>query len=253
MIYREYLVMRKALAWFVAVLLAIMLIGLINGVIQVAPTQTDYAAIGVTSGWIAAIFASIFGVALGNGSREAARVLWVLPTARWKLALRVIVVDLAGTTVAFVCVYAAMLLLLKISDPHFRMETLGAVNAAGIVMALAMVYATYGWSALAGMLGRRVPYCGIFALPALWIWMIFAQSQSTLGSILRAPIVANPFTIFNAGLALNSWEHHRFTLDPVTSSLQRLGTVWETPVLIATAVATCGLAVLFWQRAQAIY
>lgn len=248
MIYREYLVMRKALAWFAGVLLVIILVGLISRVIQTTPAETDYADIYVSSGWLAAIFGSIFGVALGNGSREAARVLWVLPAARWKLALQVIAVDLARTTVAFACAYAVILSFLALADRHFTTEMLGRVSAAGIVMALAMAYATYGWSALAGMLGRRVPYCGIIALPALMVWMIFPQSP-----ILRAPMVANPFVVFNSGLTLNSWAHHPFTLDPVTSSLRWLGTDWATPVLLAIAVATCGLAVALWQRTEVIY
>jgi hypothetical protein len=246
MIYREYLVMRKALAWFAGLLLAIMLIVLTFS----KSTSIGYAGIANGSGWLAAIFASIFGVALGNGSREAARVLWVLPTQRWKLALQVIAVDLVGTTVAFAWVY---LLSLTFAGLHFGVKILGALSATDMAMALATAYGAYGWSTIAGMLGRRMAYCGIIALPALMIWMILAQSQIALGTILRAPIVANPFAVYNAGLILEGWSHHRFTLDPIASSLQWLGTAWEMPVLVAIAVGTCGLAVALWQRSEAIY
>ena len=249
MMYREFLVMRKALAWFAAVLLAVALTGLVTRTIQVGSTETEVAGIGIaaSSGWVAAIFASIFGVALGNGSREAARILWVLPAPRWVLALQVIAVDLAGTTVAYMFAYAIILSTLLLAGLHVRAATIGTVDIAGIIMALAMSYATYGWSALAGMLGRRVPYCGIIALPALMIWMMLAQSP-----VVRAASIANPFVVFNAGLVLKDWERHRFSLDPTTMSMQWLGAFWETPVLLAITLATCGLAVAVWQRAEAI-
>jgi hypothetical protein len=251
MIYREYLVMRKALAWFAGLLVAGVLIGLVTGAIKLGPDHVDYAGVATPSGWLAAVFASIFGVALGNGSRDPARVLWVLPAARWRLALQVISVDLAGTTVVFAVVYAATLFLSALFNPYFRFEEMGKVSAIGILMPLTMAFATYGWSALAGMLGRRMPYCGLLALPALMIWMILAQTQR-LGPILRGPIVANPFAVLNAGLTLDNWEHHHFKLTAVVSSLQWLGTTWGTPVLVAIFAVTCGLTVLLWQRAQAI-
>ena len=235
MIYREYLVMRNALPWFAGLVLALMLIVPASDVGAIS-----YAGIANGAGWLAVIFASIFGVALGNGSREPARVLWVLPARRWILALQVIGVDLAGTTVAFACVY---LFMLTFAALHFRVTLSGTFNASNIAMALATTYGAYGWSALAGMLGRRIAYGGLFALPALMLWMIFAGSKSPLGAMLRAPIAANPFAVYNAGLTLNG---------AVAFSLQWLYSAWATPMLSAIAIATCGLAVAFWQRAEVI-
>lgn len=240
MIYREYLVMRKALAWFVGLLLALMLIGIANGMIRITAGGDGLRGVGDAAGWLAAIFAAVFGVALGNGSREAARVLWVLPVERWKLALQLIAVDLAGTTLAFASAYAIVLLAVALAGQHFTSELLQTVSIGRIIMALAMAYAAYGWSALVGMLGRRIAYCGMVVLPGLMIWTFLAHSWVNAGTILRVTLLANPFLVFNTGL------------DPVSSPLQWLGTSWETPVLVAIAFATCGFAVLLWQRAQAI-
>ena len=240
MIYREYLVMRKALAWFTG-LLAFLLITQFT--MQKGVIRSDYTGIAVTAAWLAAIFASIFGVALGNASRDAARVLWVLPEARWKLALQLIAVDLAGTTVAFVIAFIGV---------RYSAELRTEPGTPPIAMALAMTYAAYGCSAFAGMIGRRMAYCGIFALPALLMWANIAQSQLALGRVLRAPIILNPFVVFNTGLALRVWERRPLHSDPVTASLLWLGTTWETPVLIAIAVMTCAVAVVLWQRAEAI-
>jgi hypothetical protein len=237
--------------WFTLTLVGFILVGLASGSIRITG-DTDLAGVAAGSGWIAAIFGSIFGVALGNGSRESARVIWTLPTERWKLALQIVIVDLMGTTAAFACGYAVMLLASTLAGVHLTARMLQTVSAGGVVMALTMAYAAYGWSALAGMLGRRVAYCGIVALPALMIWMILAQSWVALRPILRAPIVANPFVVFNAGLALNTWQHHHFALDPVTLSLQWLGTTWETPIFITIAFVTCAGAIALWQRAEAI-
>ncbi len=245
MIYREYLVMRKAIAWFAGIVLVFMLIipAASHSDVGVEINAMRYAEIANGAAWLAAIFASIFGVALGNASREAARVLWVLPAPRWKLALQVIAVDLSGATVAFACVCA---LYLAVARLRFGWNLYGTPSATDITMALATVYATYGWSALIGMLGRRMSYAGIIALPFLMIWMILAQSQSAATAILRAALAANPFAVYNAGLVavssagLDAWP-----------SLQWLGTQ-ATPALFAIAVVTCGLAVALWQRAQVI-
>ncbi len=250
MIYREYLVMRKALAWYACIILVLALIDLAP--FRTGGVRLDYGDIAFSAGVFAGLFAWIFGVALGNGSREAARVLLVLPTERWKLALQVIAVDLAGATAAFVFQYVITLLVVAITALHFRVEIRG-FSGADIILALALTYATYGWSALVGMCGRRIAYCGLVAAPVLAIWMTVAQWPDRIGAILRAPIVANPFAVFNATIAIRSWEQHRYAIDTISSSLQWLGTTWETPVLLAIAAAACALAVVLWQRAQVVH
>jgi len=249
MIYREYLVMRKGLAWYAGAVLVLAVISLVP--FRVGGVSLDGADIAFTSGVFAGLFAWIFGVALGNGSREAARVLWVLPTERWKLALQVIAVDLAGTTVAFAFEYAITLVVVALISLHFRTEIHG-VRGADIMLALALTYATYGWGALVGMCGRRIAYSGLVAAPALAIWLTVAESPSRIGAILRVPIVANPFAVFNTTIAIRSWEQQRYAIDRVSSSMHWLGTTWEMPVLFAIAAATCTLTVVLWQRAQVI-
>ena len=252
MIYREYLVMRKALAWYACIALVLELLNVRASAISEARVF-DYGTIVFTSGLFAAAFAWIFGVALGNASREAARVLWVLPATRAKLALQLIAVDFVGITAAYACNCALMLLAFAVQHLRFGAHISGTVNAADIVLLLTLSYATYGCSALVGMAGRRVPYCGIISAPALAIWFTLAETHAGMGAILRIPILANPFAVFNTTVAISSWQEHHSAIDMVSSSLQWLGTVWETPVLIGIAVVTCAIAVMFWQRAQVIY
>lgn len=248
MIYREYLVMRKALAWYAGVVLLIQLIGLLFPSKSVH--KVDYSDIALTAGVFAAFFAWIFAVALGNGSRGPARVLWVLPAERWKSALQVIAVDLAGITVALawfgLCDFAMLLI------PSEKAQLTGALPFAQIALVAGGAFAVYGWGALVGVLGRRMPYCGIIATPALAIWLTVAEQHFAISPIFRAPILVNPFAVINTTIARNGWQQHHYPIDVVSSSLQWLGGTWQAPMLFATAAATCGLAALFWQRAQII-
>lgn len=257
MIYREYLVMRKALAWYAGVVVILILVQIIlsQGVqfTQSRSTGVDWgSSTAMTAGIFSACFAWLFGVALGNGSREAARTLWVLPADRWKTALQLISVDLAGITVAFACEYAVMLLSLAVSHMRFGTQVPFTVSAGDVIPALVLAYSVYGWSALVGMIGRRMPYGGLLSAPALVLWFTLAQLKDFAGAVLRAPIVANPIAVSNTEIALVAWKENRFAVDTVSTSLQWLGTAWEMPLLILIAAATCGLAVALWQKAEAI-
>lgn len=249
MIYREYLVMRKAIAWSVGIVVAIQLVALLFPPKNVE--KVDYDSIIMNAGIFAALFAWVFGVALGNGSRQPARVLWVLPAERWKLALQLIAVDFAAMIAAIACIFGVGLLASLI--PISKTELVGTVSAANIALVLTGVFATYGWGALVGMLGRRMPYAGLLATPALALWLTVAEQNFRISPLFRAPILANPFAVFNTTLAITGWQQHHNALDVVTVSLQWLGTAWEWPVLAAISIATCGLAVILWQRAQVIF
>jgi hypothetical protein len=249
MIYREYLVMRKALAWYAALVLVLQVVDLAFP--PKAAHDVPYADVAMTAGVFAALFAWIFAVALGNGSRAAARVLWVLPTERWKAALQLIAVDFAGIVLAFVWFFvtdAAMLLI-----PGEKAHLVGSAPLAEIALSLAGIFAIYGWGALVGMLGRRMAYCGIIATPALAIWLTVAEHHFAISPVFRATSLANPFAVINARIALVSWQQDHYPIDLVTKSLLWLGTSWETPVLCAIGAATCGLAIFLWQRARVIY
>lgn len=249
MMYREYLVMRKALAWYAGIVVLIQLICLMfppKGIQNVAD-----ADVVVTAGVFTAFFAWIFAVALGNGSRQAARVLWVLPAERWKTALQVIAVDFAGIVLAFAWFCVADVLALHV--PSEKAQLIGGAPFIEVALVLTGLFAVYGWGALIGMLGRRVAYCAIFATPALAIWLMIAEQNFPISPIFRAPILANPFAVVNVRTALLGWQQHHWAIDVVTKSLLWLGTGWEPPVLLAIAAATCGLAVVLWQRAQVIY
>ncbi len=257
MIYREFLVMRKAVLWFVGITIAAMLIMVI---VQLAQSHggtlsTDLDELQVPVAWVVTVFAAIFGVALGNASRGPARVLWVLPVERWKQALQMFAVDALGIIAAYAGVFAGSILFFLIMGLFEPVRIRGSIDWAGVGQSLLFVYAVYGWSVMVGTIGRRVAYCGLASLPLLLFWLMFAQAGGTFGRLLRAPIAANPYAVYQVSLSL---EHARIFVglqsnhDVLSQSLFWMGTTWEVPLLVMTALLTCGIAMLLWQRAEAI-
>jgi hypothetical protein len=254
MTYREFLVMRKALLWFIGCTTGLMLLMVIVQFSQYrgGNLSTDLNELHVPVAWVVTIFAAIFGVALGNASREPARVFWVLPSERWKLALQIVAVDAAGIVVAYAGVLAAAVAFFLLAGLFEPANLRGSIDWAGVARSLVFVYAVYGWSALVGILGRRVAYCGLASLPFLLLWTMFSNVRGAFGELVRLPILVNPFSVYAMGFTLS---HPATDLDkPMAHSLLRLAVAggWETPILLATALLTCAIAVVLWQRAEVL-
>ena len=251
MMYREFLVMRKAVLWYAVVFLAIVIVATIASAGKHSSTNTDLTGLVVPAGWCAAIFGAIFGVALGNASREPARIMWTLPTARWRSGLAIIGVDALGIVVAFIIPVVAALAILGLEYARgCNVIVRWNLDWYLLVVTFAFVYASYGWSVVLGIVGRSVPYLGIVSLPALLLWEALSGSNGWFGDALRAPIAANPYAILAAFQALGTI--HRPVGNAMLEALAWMGTAWELPVLMATAVGTCAIAVVFWQRSQVL-
>jgi len=101
--------------------------------------------------------------------------------------------------------------------------------------------AVYAWSAVLGVIGRRVPYGGVVTVPLLMIWYAVANMHNLVAAVLRIPVVANPMVIY----AFDSFSTgHPAEFSPLVGALS-----WLTPnlvivVLTTIAFAGCALAVL---------
>jgi hypothetical protein len=231
MIYREQLVMRKALMWYFIVVFAMCAWTTLWLWGQSTPdshSSTDLSMITPAIAWSASVFPAIFGVALGNGSRDASRVLWTLPAARWVFALRTIAVDLGATVVAFAGTFAFAVLVFVVRGLHEHTELRGSIDWPAVVTAVVFLFAVYGFSALAGMLGRRVAYLGIAAYPILLVWWALSRSPSPIGQMLRVPVILNPIAVYD------------------TNGPQ----VFVT--LAVLFVLSSGTAIYLWQRAEVL-
>lgn len=256
MIYREWLVMRKALLWFFGIVLALAILSFIATISQAHPSHqssdTDIMAVPVA--WAVGIFAAIFGVALGNASREGARVFWTMPVSRFRAAAEVAAVDLAAITIAFIGTFILGWLWFLAMPLVMPYTVHVGIDWPVTAIGLAFLYAVYGWSALVGVLGRKMAYAGILALPLLLLWTAFAGLGGWAGQMLRGPIAANPIALFTTGFQIIEARAKNFhgDLGPVANSLQ-----WVTPenmlaILLAVAAISCTAAIIVWSRAEVL-
>jgi hypothetical protein len=232
MIYRQFLVMRKALLWYAGILAgaAIFMIGSIAmGNTQLCGDRTLLSSWAEGSGMAAMIFAAIYGVGLGNASREGARIFWVLPQGRLRAGLALLGVDMAGVIVAVALAFVGTCVVFGVGLPMQNSDC-RVVNDLGLQklgIALGFPLAVYGWCTLTGMLLRRVAYMGVVFLPVGLLWMLFAQQPHILGRFLHSIAFANPFTI-NYAAASSVWQ------------------VW------GIVIVTLTIALSLWQRAEVV-
>jgi hypothetical protein len=229
-IYRQFLVMRKALLWYFGIIVAAVAIFIVS----VATRQTlmcgqnsSLSGLLSVSSATAVIFPAIYGVGLGNASREGARVFWVLPQGRLRSALALICVDCLGSIAALAITFAGTAIVMYVG---IALQQTGCVvakdlNAENIAVAVGFPLAVYGWTALTGMLLRRVAYMGIVFLPIGLIWLGVSHMHNDLGALLQSIAFANPFNMLWPMMPLQLW---------------------------GIAIVTLAIALALWQRAEVV-
>lgn len=244
MIYREWLVMRKAILVYLAIAVGLEILVSLMGHVK-----TNFVQCMTGGAWFGALFASVFGVALGNSSREGARVFWVLPKARWQSALGIVAVDLIAT----MFVTTAIPLLIGAVDsaiaglPGNAMQWNWDGNAA--ILAFGLPIGVYGWAALVGMIGRRLPYVGIAVMPVLLLWFIFATSPGTVGQLLAKVVAANPFALY---IVAQSGKASAHDFKNFADTL-----AWLTPesgliAMVLIALTGCVAAITMWSKTEVL-
>jgi hypothetical protein len=231
-IYRQFLVMRKALLWYAGILGAgviFMLGSIATGNTQLCGERTSLGFWVEASGISAMIFAAIYGVGLGNASREGARVFWVLPQGRLRAGLALIGVDTAGVIAAIAFAFVGTSIVFGVGLPmqHSECRVINDLGLQKLGIAIGFPLAVYGWCTLTGMLLRRVAYMGVVFLPVGLLWMLLYQQPHMLGRFLRSIAFANPFTI-NYAAASSVWQ------------------VW------GIVIVTLAIALVLWQRAEVV-
>lgn len=230
MIYRETLVMFKALFFYVCITLCItayMLFSLAMHETQFCGTSTLLSGWVIGASYAPMLFAAIYGVGLGNASREGARVFWVLPQGRWQSAVGLVGVDVAGIMIAFAVALIASAVVFVAGSAVGRghCAVINDLGARNVLSAIAFPLAVYGWSTLVGMLLRRAAYMGIVFLPIGMLAFGFSHVPNALGAALRSVAFANPFNMIAQLMA---------------------------PQLFAIAVATLLVSIVLWQRAEVV-
>jgi hypothetical protein len=229
-IYREFLVMRKALLWYFGIIAAVASVFIAS----ISWRQTLMCGQHTTvSSWLlssaatAMVFTAIFGVGLGNASREGARIFWVLPQGRLRSGLALICVDLIAGVGALVITFIGSLIVMTagIAIQHTSCVVTNDLDVQKIAVAVGFPLAVYGWCTLTGMLLRRVAYMGVIFFPLGLLWLAFSQAENEVGDFLRSIAFANPFNMFKEMAALPLW---------------------------GIAIATVTIALVLWQRADVV-
>jgi hypothetical protein len=256
MIYRESLVMRKALLWFFAATIALNVLWLFT-----PSPRENHAALGSVIGGFVLFaliaFAAIYGVALGNASREPARVLWTLPRPRWRNALDIVEMDLLAMVVLALGVVAiGYVAIVTRFGPAHLFAWLSTVNGLDVSLTFGMAFGIYGWSALFGVLFRRIPYAGLIALPVLAVGQQAAALPGILGSAMRWILVADPITLKTwasiSRLPAGTVGRVELTAVPLYEHLHGFQPVDCVYALFAVSIGTCALAIFMWQRAEVL-
>jgi hypothetical protein len=229
-IYRQLLVMRKALLWYAGIIVAIAAIFIVNIVMRetlMCGQNSSLSGLLLVSSATAVIFPAIYGVGLGNASREGARVFWVLPQGRLRSALALICADCLGSIAALAITFVATVVIMYvgIAIQHTDCVVAKDLNAENVAVALGFPLSVYGWTALTGMLLRRVAYMGIVFLPVGLLWFSFSHVKNEFGALLRSIAFANPFNMLWPMAPLQLW---------------------------GIAIVTLAVAIALWQRAEVV-
>lgn len=254
MMYRQLLVVRKALVVLFAVTLALSLLMAFAN-LSLHGADRFYSPLGfallVLVAWSLAVFATIYGAAFAGTSREPACVLWLLPAPRWRLAAQAMAVDV----VALVAAYALLVAVIYVPEiPVIGLRQVASMLAQvtwqQIVFALAFPLAIYGYSALLGVLLRRVAFAGLAVVPIGIVLALFARDPA--GGLLRALAPLDPIAVFTQSAKVPGLKLHvdGFASDRLAQSLH-----WLTPdigiaLLFLLGILSCAAAVGVWSRAQ---
>jgi len=188
----------------------------------------EFAAVALTAGLVAAIFASIVGSSLAR-ERRFAEFAWTMPVERWRAALAVIGVDLAAITAAYAIVMVVGELL-PITAMHLWKYVIFGEHAWMVVaLNLLFPFALYGLvqAASASMRsGYTAP--GGLIWPVMWTLALVSTSplQSVLVQAARGLNDASPM--------------HYYRPDAP-----------DLAALAGLAVVGCVAAVAQWQRLEA--
>lgn len=250
MMYRQFLVMRKALMWLLIGALVFWGWFAVNNIFLKGSDRfngtLDFTLVTAVA-WPLALFAALYGAAFSSMSREPARYLWTLPKPRWRSALEAIAADVTALAVAYIAlaviIYAPEVPVIG-ARPVFGM--LSHVSLQYALLAFALPLAAYGYGAAVGMLFRRAPFVGVTTVPVFLLWMIFANDPAD--GFMRTFGVLNPFLVFTQANRLP--QLHVSFGSRVDAALH-----WITPdigiaILVATTLICCTLTACLWSRAE---
>ncbi len=200
MYYKEFLLLRRALIVFFAIVLAL-------GILQNLATlgkgrqHIDISELLLfTSAWLAAIFGAIYGTSIGQECSDNARFALMRPISRWRSALNTFGPGIGAVVLALVC-----------SAVIFEIPSvlIGGVhiisNAHGygwieILFPLGLALAFYAAGALASTFSRRSVGIAFFPFPIAAFLYVFSFTPGGIHQVLEKLNFINPFAYYISGI-----------------------------------------------------
>lgn len=252
--YVEFWRVRRSLLWHAGILAVIVVVivslpqvGTVHvtgpsGSTSFAPGQgAPLSVIAAMAAFFAAIYASSVGTSLNreNGMRDLS---WTKPLTRTALALRYIILDLAGVVIAFAIALVALCSIAAYM--HFPAYLDGP---APVQIALGIGVGAM-WYGLLQVLTCVAPPGARSLAGILWPIAIavgaLSQLAGSFGAIMRVLDVANPLHYLST-TSIGGGTHSATAAQAGLPSDERLLIVW------CFTLAFCALAVILWPRKEA--
>ena len=251
--YVEFLRVRRAMIWHVGILAVVGLVILAFGqgtdvnIDSGGSTSHLMSGMAIPLGALASIgmfYAAIFASSLGtslNRENTTREVSWTKPISRTLLAVRYVLIDLAGIIVIFAL---TMLLVVGTLAYHHVTPVAGPDTLINFVLGIGV---SVMWYALLQVLTFALPPGGRAAAGFLWpaalVGAGLAQINGTTGVIARAIDIINPLA-YMGGVAFSAGSASNRSVFQGPLELRAL-TVW------AFAAAFCAIAIAFWPKKEA--
>jgi hypothetical protein len=246
--YVEFLRIRRSLVWHIGIL-AVLALGVmalaghetsvnVNGTTQLmSGMHVPLGILAAIAGFFAAIFASSAGTSF---NRESLRreISWTKPLSRTALAIRFVLIDVAGIGVAYAVALAAIsAVLMRMQITPFLDETAPLQLALGFGVG-AMWYALI--QLLTCMLSPSARAISGILWPVAFAVSALTQVPGITGALFRVLDVINPL----AYLSNTAAGAHSAPVLNLPLELRAL-TVWGFSILF------CAIAVAIWPRKEA--
>jgi hypothetical protein len=252
MLYKETLVMRRAVLVFLGILF---LVGCLNdyGMHQYRGDTTEplvRTSIFLMASLVA-MFATIYGGGLGSEVTENGRLTLMRPVARVKYGLGVIAVDMAAIISAYFLGMVALYL------PFVLTNGLGLIGASmhaphehvvdwkTFFLPIAFALACYGFVAFLAQIWRKTLIAVAVAWPIVIVGYIVAQTNSA--DTLRWLTIWNPLNYYIP--AINKYVNPKIV---GYGFFGHLSVSWDTAVLLGLFVGYCAMALARYNRAQVV-
>lgn len=250
MLYKELAHVRRSLAIYAVIaalaLILALSIRLASGThvnVHGSVERLPFSIFSGAAGFVATIFAVVFGIGLANENAHHLPWVWTKPIARWRYALGMMGVHLAGLLVVFAAMCAAVAIVLSLFG-QLRYVHWQPYDGAVLLLALSAPLGLYGFvQAATASLKRNAGLVAGLSWPVMGAVAALAKNSDLpqpLSAIVQAINLINPWNYLSVHVA------SRGDADALIATV-----VPHALALLAIAAGGATLAIVQWNRVEA--